>query len=79
MKLISLTSNKDSFNPVTFNEKGLSIIAAVKRTSDQRKTYNSVGKSLTISLIHFCLGSSSSEEFKEKLPEWEFYLDFKNR
>jgi len=77
MKLISLTSNKDSFNPVIFNENGLSIIAAVKKTNEKRKTYNSVGKSLTISLIHFCLGSSSSEEFKEKLPEWEFYLDFK--
>lgn len=77
MKLVSLTSNMESFNPVIFNETGLSIITAVKRTQDERKTYNSVGKSLTISLIHFCLGSNPIEEYKEKLPGWEFYLEFR--
>ncbi len=43
---------------------------------DNKKTYNSVGKSLMIRLIHFCLGSSQIEEFKTKIPDWEFQLDF---
>lgn len=76
MKLLSLEANKSSFNPVEFNPSGLSIIAAVKKTNDKRKTYNSLGKSLTISLIHFCLGSNPNKEFEDKLPEWEFYLKF---
>lgn len=77
MQLIELRANKESFRTVTFNPEGISIIAAVKETTDSRKTYNSVGKSLTIALIHFCLASSSNPEFEEKLPDWEFYLDFK--
>ncbi|MCX6237034.1 MAG: DUF2326 domain-containing protein, partial [Bacteroidia bacterium] len=41
----------------------------------KKGTYNSTGKSLLIFLIHFCLGASESNELKEKLPDWEFYLD----
>ncbi|HAF27686.1 MAG TPA: hypothetical protein DCG75_01440 [Bacteroidales bacterium] len=76
MRLIELRANKDSFHTVRFNPNGISIIAAIKETTDQRKTYNSVGKSLTVSLIHFCLGSNSNREFETKLNGWIFYLDF---
>lgn len=77
MRLIELRANKKSFHTVSFNPNGLTIIAAIKETQDQRKTYNSVGKSLTIALIHFCLGSNSNKEFETKLNDWIFYLDFK--
>lgn len=77
MRLIELRANKESFHTVTFNPTGISIIAATKQTEDAKKTYNSVGKSLTIALIHFCLGSDPSEDFLEKLKDWVFYLDFK--
>jgi len=76
MQLIELRANKKSFHTVTFNPNGITVIAAIKETQDQRKTYNSVGKSLTIALIHFCLGSNSNKEF-EKLEDWIFSLDFK--
>lgn len=76
MRLIELRANKKSFHTVTFNPNGITVIAAIKETQDQRKTYNSVGKSLTIALIHFCLGSNSNKEF-EKLEDWIFSLDFK--
>lgn len=76
MRLLKLTSNHDSFHPVRFNESGVSLIVAKNVTNDEKNTYNSVGKSLTIALIHFCLGSNSVEDFKEKLPGWIFYLDF---
>lgn len=77
MRLIQLSANKDSFHPITFNNEGLSIIRAIKISEDKKGTYNSTGKSFLIYLIHFCLGASESNELKEKLPEWEFFLKFK--
>lgn len=76
MRLIELRSNKKSFHTVTFNPTGITVIAAIKETEDQKKTYNSVGKSLTIALVHFCLGCNSNKEFDIKLNDWIFYLDF---
>jgi uncharacterized protein YydD (DUF2326 family) len=76
MRLIELRANKNSFHTVSFNPDGITVIAAIKETSEQRKTYNSVGKSLTIALIHFCLGSNPNKEF-EKLEDWIFTLDFR--
>ena len=78
MRLIELRANKPSFKTVRFNETGLSIILGKKQdptSKDLQKTYNGVGKSLIIEIIHFCLGSNSIEAFK-KLPEWEFTLEF---
>ena len=77
MQLVELRANKESFNTVTFNPEGVSIIVAVKETTEKRKTYNSVGKSLTIALVHFCLASNPNPEFEEKLKDWEFELEFK--
>ena len=76
MRLIELKANMDSFHTITFNKVGVSIIRAIKVTEDKKSTYNSTGKSLLIYLIHFCLGSSENSELKEKLPGWEFTLDF---
>jgi uncharacterized protein YydD (DUF2326 family) len=83
MRLISLTSNKESFKPVHFkNEIGLNFIVATQNNSeinlkDKDSTYNGVGKSLIIALIHFCLGSNKKDSFKNDLPDWSFKLTFK--
>lgn len=82
MKLISLTANKDSFRTVNFNPNGISLIVAEhsKTTNPSNKgTYNGLGKSLVIHIIHFCLGGKSKhfESFEKKLPEWKFNLKFK--
>lgn len=77
MRLIELRANQDTFHTITFNPNGVSIIRAIKKNEDKKSTYNSTGKSLLIFLIHFCLGASENNELKEKLPEWEFYLDIK--
>lgn len=82
MRLVSLTSNKSSFKNIYFNEKGLSIILGEKSSfengDDKNKhTFNGVGKSLSIELVHFCLGADPSSDFLEKLKGWEFYLEFK--
>lgn len=76
MRLLELRANKKSFNTVHFKPEGISIIAAIKKTEEQRKTYNSVGKSLTITLIHFCLASNRIPEFDDKLKDWIFTLEF---
>jgi len=81
MQLISLTANKNTFKPVIFkNETGLNFIVAIQKnpeSTDKGKTTNGVGKSLIIALIHFCLGSSKKESFKNDLPGWSFMLTFK--
>jgi uncharacterized protein YydD (DUF2326 family) len=76
MRLIELRSNKSSFKTVRFKPNGVSIIAATKETNDPRKTYNSVGKTLTVALIHFCLGSKANKEFETELGGWTFSLEF---
>lgn len=76
MILINLRANKGSFHPVTFNRQGISLIVAKKRTDNDKNTYNSVGKSLTIALVHFCLASSRKINFETQLFDWIFYLDF---
>lgn len=80
MQLIKLSANKASFKTVIFNQTGLSIIVGKKENKenlDIKKTYNSVGKSLIIRIIDFCLASNSIEEFEKKIPDWEFTLEFK--
>jgi uncharacterized protein YydD (DUF2326 family) len=82
MQLISVRSNKESFRPVIFNKTGLSFIVAKQKnpeTNEDGRTYNGVGKSLLVRIINFCLGADKKgyKEFCEKLPGWEFSLEFK--
>ncbi|HTD05557.1 DUF2326 domain-containing protein [Undibacterium sp.] len=71
-----------SFKTVEFNPDGLTLIVGVKTPAKENKapkgdkTYNGVGKSLLIELIHFCLASKAKESFKKTLPGWEFTLTF---
>jgi uncharacterized protein YydD (DUF2326 family) len=81
MRLIRVYSNQESFKNVQFNRAGLSFIIAKQKdpgSSDKGKTYNGVGKSLLVRIIHFCLGAGKKEykTFCEKLTGWEFSLDF---
>jgi uncharacterized protein YydD (DUF2326 family) len=77
MRLVELYANSSSFKRVRFNETGVSLIVGSRRhpaDHDDTKSYNGVGKSLLVEIIHFCLGSSSNKAFKEYLPGWEFTL-----
>ncbi|WCT12337.1 DUF2326 domain-containing protein [Mucilaginibacter jinjuensis] len=80
MRLIKLKANNSGFKEIIFNPKGISLIVGKRHnhdyTQNRKITYNSVGKSLTIALIHFCLGSQKNPEFESKLKEWEFSLEF---
>ena len=81
MQLIKVSANKSSFKTVHFNKSGLNFIIAKQKdvkNKDVGKTYNGVGKSLLINIIHFCLGSKTKNyiSFCEKLPDWKFSLEF---
>lgn len=79
MRLLRLSANKKGFHTVSFNRSGISLIIGKKENpavKDEKKTYNGLGKSLIIQLIHFCLASNPIEEFGKKLTDWEFSLEF---
>ena len=79
MRLITLAANMPSFRTVRFNRSGLSFVVGAQKSrkdtpGNRIKTYNGVGKSLMIDLIHYCLGSKPNDAFKKHLPSWEFSL-----
>ena len=79
MRLLKLSANMPSFRTVTFNRSGLSFVVGAQKSADhtprnRTKTYNGVGKSLMIELIHFCLGSNPNDAFKKYLGSWTFEL-----
>ncbi len=79
MYLISLTSNNAGFKNVYFNKTGLSIILGDQVDTNpkaEKNTFNGVGKSLLIELIHFCLGAEPTLDFIDKLKDWSFSLKF---
>ena len=79
MHLISLTANQSSFKPVYFNKSGITLIVGRQKNPedhDANRTYNGVGKSLVIALVHFCLGGGVNNSLEEAIPEWEFNLNF---
>jgi uncharacterized protein YydD (DUF2326 family) len=78
VKILKLSANQPTFKTVCFNENGLTLILGRRKDTSkiqQENTYNGIGKSLIIYLIHFCLGSDENQELSDKLPDWEFYLD----
>lgn len=78
MQLLSLRSNKASFHPIVF-KAGVNIIVGKQVApldENDGNTYNGVGKSLTLHLIHFCLGSNKIESLGIHLAGWEFTLRF---
>ncbi|MCG7850114.1 MAG: DUF2326 domain-containing protein [ANME-2 cluster archaeon] len=81
MLLRKVYSNQASFRTVEFNTTGLSFVVAKQKypgSNEKGKTYNGVGKSLLVRIIHFCFGASANDYkmFCEKLPEWEFFVDY---
>lgn len=78
MKLKSISANQPSFHPIIFND-GLNIIVgkqASPHSENDGNTYNGVGKSFVLHLIHFCLGSNKIDSLAKSLPDWEFTLTF---
>lgn len=79
MRLICLTANKKTFRSVHFKPSGVNLILGKQKEpgiADRTRTYNGVGKSLIVALIHFCLGGSENSGLEKGLPGWEFEVRF---
>lgn len=75
MILNKLYSGKESFRTIEFENNDINIILGKKTTKDSKKTFNGVGKTLSLRIIDFCLGSSKVKSL-QKLDDWNFNLDF---
>lgn len=75
MILNKLYSDKEFFRDIEFEDNNINIILGKKTTKDNKKTFNGVGKTLSLRLIDFCLGSSNIKSL-QKLDDWNFSLDF---
>lgn len=82
MYLKELTANKETFNTIHFSPNDLNIILGTKGDNSKNSTsdtVNGVGKTLSIKLIDYCLGSrQDSHKEISKLSGWEFELSFIN-
>ena len=81
MRLLKLSANQPSFKTIAFRRSGLSLIvgrAKAGANDSSQKTYNGIGKSLSIYLIHFCLGASKDDNLTAALPGWVFTLEFEH-
>ena len=74
MRLLELSANKSTFRTVTFNKTGLSLVVAEQRSQEPSETYNGVGKTLLLELLHYCLGSRKVTAFEQHLKGWVFAL-----
>ena len=78
MRLIKLTADKETFHPVVFKD-GINIIVGKKSNPSIKSdgnTFNGVGKSLIVHLLHFCLCSNKIEALEKSLPDWTFTLEY---
>ena len=81
MRLLKISANQPTFKTIAFRRSGLSLIvgrAKAGANDSSQKTYNGIGKSLSIYLIHFCLGASKDDKLTAALPGWVFSLEFEH-
>lgn len=84
MKLLKLRSDNELFKTINF-ESGLSIVAGLQKSEDKNKSYNGVGKSSTLNLIHWMLGAklNNKTEREKKVNKFlksygNFYLEIRH-
>ena len=69
MKLLQLTSDNPKFNTINF-KGGLNIIVGSQLTAEQKKSINGVGKSMSLSLIHYIFGATFKGKIAEKFEQY---------
>lgn len=84
MKLLKLRSDNDLFKTIDF-KSGLSIVAGLQKSKDTTKSYNGVGKSSTLNLLHWMLGGklNNKTEREKKVNKFlksygNFYLEIRH-
>jgi len=69
MRLLQLTSDNPKFNTINF-QNGLNIVVGSQLTEETKKSINGVGKSISLSLIHYIFGSTFKGEIAKKLEKF---------
>lgn len=82
MKLLQLTSDNPNFKTLNF-QSTLNIVAGLQLTEEEKKTINSIGKSLTLTLVQLMFGGKldtknpKEKKLKDFLSTYGvFYLHF---
>lgn len=82
MKLLQLTSDNHNFKTLNFNST-LNIVAGLQLTDEEKKTINSIGKSLSLTLVQLMFGGKldtknpKEKKLKDFLSTYgTFYLTF---
>lgn len=69
MRLLQLTSDNPKFRTLNFNN-GLNIVVGTQLSDEQKKTINGIGKSLSLTLIHYIFGSKFKTTSEKKLKKY---------
>lgn len=80
MKLLKLSAKHLGFKTINFNS-GLNIIAGLQKSEEHKKTYNGVGKSFALELIHLMFSAKQLDSKKKYhfLKDYgPFYLKFEH-
>jgi len=76
MRLLRLTSSNPKFKTINF-ESGLNIVVGTQLTEEQKKSINGIGKSMSLSLIHYILGAQFKTKSEQKFENYlSSYGDF---
>ncbi len=75
MKLLKLSSDNPKFKTLTF-KSGLNILAGLQLTDAEKKTYNGVGKSFSLTLIHLLLGGRLNKNKKKEKKVLDFLTGY---
>lgn len=77
MKLLKLSCDRPTFKTIDFNPDGLTLIVGDGSKDKEEGSSNGVGKSLSLGLIHHCLGAKRiNPKLSAAVPDWIFCLDF---
>lgn len=77
MKLIQISCNQAAFKTIKFNPNGLTLILGdASNINKQDGSSNGVGKTLSLGLIHHCLGANVDPQLSSAVPDWMFRLEF---
>lgn len=77
MKLIRLSCSESTFRTLEFNLEGVTLIVGDGGNSKlEDGNSNGVGKTLSLGLVHHCLGASIDKKLKAQIPNWIFTLEF---
>lgn len=75
MKLLKLSSDNPKFNEIVFQD-GLNIVAGIQTSNIKTKTYNGIGKSFSLNLVHLMLGSELKKKTIKEKKTHEFLTKY---